>query len=238
MNVHSLCVAARPLRRPAAKLELTTVMTAHSPDFRPPIQDSRQADILQAVRTAFIEKGFEGASMQDLARATGMSVGNFYRYFPSKSAIVAAIIERDVAEVERDFAAILTLSDPIEGLRAAARKRVTDCECSDDGQLWAEMTAAALRKSDVADVVCRMETAVQESLLRIIAGGKGIDFETACNRYAAHVELLMLLVKGAGTRVELRRPRLAAVNGPDLIELILRTIDRVLDEISNDDVKV
>jgi AcrR family transcriptional regulator len=29
--------------------------------------------------------------MQDLARAAGMSVGNFYRYFPSKAAIVQAM---------------------------------------------------------------------------------------------------------------------------------------------------
>ncbi|MCF1707502.1 TetR/AcrR family transcriptional regulator [Tabrizicola sp. J26] len=213
-------------------------MTAHSPDFRPPIQDSRQADILQAVRTAFIEKGFDGASMQDLARATGMSVGNFYRYFPSKSAIVAALIEKDVAEVERDFAAIQSMPNPFDGLRLAAQRRVIECECSGEGQIWAEITAAALRKGDVAEVVCRMEMAVHESLLRTIASAKGIDFETARERYTAHIELLMLLVKGASTRVALRRPQRAAGNGPDLTGLVLRTIDQVLDEISNDDVKV
>ena len=152
-------------------------MTAHSTDFpRPNLQDSRQADILQAVRTAFIEKGFDGASMQDLARAAGMSVGNFYRYFPSKSAIVAALIEKDVAEIERDFAAIQSMPNPFDGLRMAARKHVLDCSCSGDGQLWAEMTAAAMRKGDVAEVVCRMETAVQESMLRIVACGRGLDF--------------------------------------------------------------
>lgn len=37
--------------------------------------------------------------MQDLARAAGMSVGNFYRYFPSKAAIVQAMCGYDLAEI-------------------------------------------------------------------------------------------------------------------------------------------
>ena len=56
-----------------------------------PAHDSRIAEILALVRKAFVEKGFDGASMQDLARSVGMSVGNFYRYFPSKAAIVQSL---------------------------------------------------------------------------------------------------------------------------------------------------
>ena len=52
--------------------------------------DIRSTEILASVRQTFVEKGFDGASMQDLARAAGMSVGNFYRYFPSKAAIIQA----------------------------------------------------------------------------------------------------------------------------------------------------
>ena len=47
-----------------------------------PPADQRSVEILALVRQAFVEKGFDGASMQDLARSAGMSVGNFYRYFP------------------------------------------------------------------------------------------------------------------------------------------------------------
>ena len=54
-----------------------------------PAAEERSHEILASIRQAFAEKGFDGASMQDLARAAGMSVGNFYRYFPSKAAIVA-----------------------------------------------------------------------------------------------------------------------------------------------------
>jgi AcrR family transcriptional regulator len=96
--------------------------------------DQRITGILQAVRRAFAEKGFDGASMQDLARTAGMSVGNFYRYFPSKAAIVEALIAGDLAEMEQDFSTILTAPRPMEALRAKIRKRVTLQECAGDGQ--------------------------------------------------------------------------------------------------------
>ena len=50
--------------------------------------------------------------MQDLARAAGMSVGNFYRYFPSKAAIVEQLIAHDLAEMEGHFAEIMTSPFP------------------------------------------------------------------------------------------------------------------------------
>ena len=72
-----------------------------------PLADQRTAEILASARMVFAEKGFDGASMQDLARKAGMSVGNFYRYFPSKSAIVESLISQDMARLEQDFASIL-----------------------------------------------------------------------------------------------------------------------------------
>ena len=44
--------------------------------------DQKVAEILSRLRDAFAEKGFDGASMQDLARAAGISVGNFTAIFP------------------------------------------------------------------------------------------------------------------------------------------------------------
>lgn len=77
-----------------------------------PVLTDRSADILNRIRSAFAEKGFDGASMQDLARAAGMSVGNFYRYFPSKDAIIAAMAAYDMAEMEADFAAVQSRTIP------------------------------------------------------------------------------------------------------------------------------
>ena len=43
-----------------------------------------------------------------------MSVGNFYRYFPSKAAIVEAMVRLDLAEIQGEFAEIQTSDDAHE----------------------------------------------------------------------------------------------------------------------------
>ena len=88
--------------------------------------------------------------MQDLARAAGMSVGNFYRYFPSKAAIIQAMILRDAAEIERDFAAIITSSEPLSALRHVIRHRLNDATCAKDSDLWAEIEAASRHSPEIA----------------------------------------------------------------------------------------
>lgn len=53
--------------------------------------EARRAMILEAARACFLRDGFHATSMQDLLRATGLSAGAFYRYFPSKESLVDAI---------------------------------------------------------------------------------------------------------------------------------------------------
>lgn len=55
---------------------------------------NRSEDILEASLTLFAEKGVKGASMRDIARATGLTEGTLYHYFPGKDRIVSEIIKR------------------------------------------------------------------------------------------------------------------------------------------------
>lgn len=178
---------------------------------------------------AFAEKGFDGASMQDLARACGMSVGNFYRYFPSKAAIVAALVTRDLAEVEQEFSQIIESSHPMTALRAALRHRIEVDQCATDGQLWAEMAAASLRKPEIAEITRQMETEVTRYLTIVFARVREIAAEVARERYASHASLLVMMIKASAmhrAQTELERDRLTV--------LVVRTLNRVLDEIEAD----
>lgn len=49
--------------------------------------------IMAAAKKQFATEGFHGASMADLARATGLPVGSLYTYFEGKEALIRAIIE-------------------------------------------------------------------------------------------------------------------------------------------------
>lgn len=204
----------------------------NQPDRTPPQSEIRAVEILEGVRLAFAEKGFDGASMQDLARTCGMSVGNFYRYFPSKAAIVAALVTRDLAEVEEEFSKIIESPDPMRTLREALRYRIEEEHCNADGQLWAEVTAASLRKPEIAEICLQMETEVGRYLCIVFARVKGIAFEQAQATYGAHARLLVMMVKASAMH---RSP--SAEEQMHLTSLMIRTVNRILDEIVSDDLK-
>ncbi len=50
--------------------------------------DRRLAEILDHATVVFYEKGYEGASMRDLSRASGMSLAGLYYYFDSKEKLL------------------------------------------------------------------------------------------------------------------------------------------------------
>jgi AcrR family transcriptional regulator len=53
--------------------------------------DRRLAKILAHATSVFYEKGYEGASMRDLSRSSGMSLGGMYYYFGSKEKLLYLI---------------------------------------------------------------------------------------------------------------------------------------------------
>ncbi len=192
----------------------------------------KSAEILRAVKAAFIEKGFDGASMQDLARAAGMSVGNFYRYFPSKDAIVAQMIALDMAEIEAEFARVLSSASPMATLRALIAHRVNDASDPQEGPLWAEIAAAAMRKPEIAASACAMENTVSGYLAQVFAAETGLPLAEALRRFATESAFIILLIRSAA---------MIAPNNTDqsshLNTLILRTINQVLDDIASTGLK-
>jgi TetR/AcrR family transcriptional regulator, cholesterol catabolism regulator len=59
-----------------------------APDTR---HDRRFAEILDFATEVFAEKGYEGASMRDLSRLSGMSLAGLYYYFDSKEKLLYLI---------------------------------------------------------------------------------------------------------------------------------------------------
>ncbi len=53
---------------------------------------NRQA-ILDAARAVFREMGFEAATVRDIIRRTGLSVGAFFNYYRSKEEVIAALAD-------------------------------------------------------------------------------------------------------------------------------------------------
>jgi len=55
--------------------------------------------LVEATARILVEEGFDQASTNRIAKVAGVSVGSLYQYFPSKEALVAAVIERHQREI-------------------------------------------------------------------------------------------------------------------------------------------
>lgn len=59
----------------------------------------RRDDLLAAGAAVFVEVGVEAATVEAITRRAGTAKGNFYRYFDSKEALLAALKEQFIAEM-------------------------------------------------------------------------------------------------------------------------------------------
>src|SRR5689334_22363891 len=67
-----------------------------------PVQERSQAmvkAILDGTARVLVNTGYDRASTNRVALAAGVSVGSLYQYFPSKEALVAALVERHTEEM-------------------------------------------------------------------------------------------------------------------------------------------
>lgn len=67
---------------------------------------ARPDEILDAALDEFIARGFDAARIEDIARSAGISKGAVYLYFPSKVALLRALIEREITPIVRQYTAL------------------------------------------------------------------------------------------------------------------------------------
>ncbi|MGP9818768.1 TetR/AcrR family transcriptional regulator [Salinarimonas sp. NSM] len=140
---------------------------ASAPSAQPLAQDRRLA-ILDAAELCFARAGFHRTTMQDIAAAAGMSVGNLYRYFANKDAVIIALGERDRTEVARDFAALDDAQDFLAAFRAIGEKHLRAMPATRSAiclEIWAEAT----RNAVFAEITRAFETEVTGRLERAFA---------------------------------------------------------------------
>ena len=76
-------------------------MVAESPTHLRLVDDtdsSKRRQILDGARKVFMNLGFDGASMGEIARAAGVSKGTLYVYFADKNHLFGAIVEEESLE--------------------------------------------------------------------------------------------------------------------------------------------
>jgi AcrR family transcriptional regulator len=79
--------------------------------------------LVESTARVLVKDGYDRASTNKIATVAGVSIGSLYQYFPSKEALVAAVIDRHTSELSQTIrdALVQVAALPIE---AAARKLV------------------------------------------------------------------------------------------------------------------
>lgn len=144
----------------------------------PERQRARRQTILQAATECFAAKGFHRTSTAEICATAGMSPGNLFHYFPSKQAIIAAIVEDESSETTAYFADASQAADLFAELLVFMD--VILALASDPAylKLRLEIAAEAARDRHIGVLVARNDAKLQgalNALLRNAAARGQVD---------------------------------------------------------------
>jgi AcrR family transcriptional regulator len=95
-------------------MPVVSARDANPPKRRVPTQARsrrRVEDLLDAAARLVVEHGVESLSTRDIATAAGVPVASLYQYFADKEAVLIALAERDMAEMDEQVASDLGALD-------------------------------------------------------------------------------------------------------------------------------
>lgn len=132
--------------------------------------DTRRQQIVDAASACARRAGFHGASMAEIARAADLSVGQIYRYFENKEAIIAAIVARNTAEMRDIFTEMQDAGEPIlDVILDKCATAVDDAYDRDRAALMLEVVAEAARNPAVAAIVEAADAEERRMKLELVA---------------------------------------------------------------------
>ena len=169
---------------------------------------------MDAAAHCFVEKGFHGAGMAEVAKRSGMSTGHIYHYFDNKQAIILAIVEREGDEAlvrisELEKIPVDTFKETfIEHIVAAITQKISPLQTSLD----AEIVAEGHRNEEVRTRMLENDERVRAKLCEVLKPKLGVT------NLEQLVDSLMTLLIGITGRYS-RNPERVSV----IIETLLRT---------------
>ena len=157
-----------------------------------PRAETRRRQVTDAARKLFAAKGFHNTGMAEIAAESDVHVGQIYRDFPSKEAIVAAIVESDFATfVDTDSLRLAVEQGDRAAVLAEIEQLFEPSPCED---LMPEIMAEAARNPRIAEIVGQLDARFRATLtgaLAVFAPG-----DAMLTRRADVAEVIMVLVIG------------------------------------------
>ncbi len=141
-------------------------MKTNEPTKREKASAQRKNAILNAAVMCFIENGYHQTGVRDIARKAGVSLGNLYNYFASKTEVLVEIAAIERAELE-PFLQILAQDKPaLDVLDTFIPAYSRHLSAPETVILALEITLEAIREAHIAELF----TESRNTLINTIAG--------------------------------------------------------------------
>ncbi len=143
--------------------------------------DKRLAEILTHATEVFCKKGYEGASMRDLSRASGMSLAGLYYYFESKERLLFLIQKHTFTTiVQRLKARLEGVNDPEQQIRIFILNHLEYFLANQSAMKVLSHEAEALKDDFASEVAAikREYYRICVSLLDELKSNRGLQFST------------------------------------------------------------
>jgi AcrR family transcriptional regulator len=95
------------------------------PVGRPRREDNRGRDVLAAAVELFASHGFDATSIRDIAAEARVQPASVYYHYPSKEALLVAIVDRAAAQVAEQIKAAAQSPEPWQRLEQACVAHLT-----------------------------------------------------------------------------------------------------------------
>ncbi len=163
-------------------------------DTAPEIRKGRKFDqVLQGARTVFLRDGFEGASVDDIAREAGVSKATLYSYFPDKRLLFMEVAKTECARQAEEAVQTINMNAPAAEVMATIGHHILRISLSDFGR---QMYRISVAESDRFPELGRQFYASGPQLIRervgyylrhAVAQGQFRieDFDMAADQFAA-----------------------------------------------------
>lgn len=187
--------------------------------------DTRRRHLLDVARVLFFDQGFHQTGIAQIAARSGIRVGQIYRDFESKEAIIAAICEEDMSGwLEEDALAAAVDARDLSAIRRWIARFGEQDGSVEECRMMTEIMAEAGRNPRVAEIYRSLHARVRACLNRALTA---LAPGMRPGEVAALTELI--LVMGSGTM----SLRVLDPEGADLAgRIIPRLLDRELDTLA------
>lgn len=195
-------------------------MDEKTPSNRQMATLKRRKRIVEAAAICFIEQGFHQTSIRDIAKRAGISLGNLYNHFESKTDLIAEIASLEADEMVQILDVLDQEGPSLEVIDAFTVAYFDYVSRPENAVLAAEITAEAMRSPQIVGGFSENSSRRIDSITKVL----GADAFSFPERKEEMARMLLDLIESSAGRVAFEKKKVKASTLADLRSVVRRLL--------------